>query len=300
MMKNYFFALLFCFAVSVTAQVSYNGNGNSGFGGVIGTGTLVINDNGTTITMEVTRGNGQFFDAMVLYLDTSPGGRTSIDGDVNDQGDALRRAISSAGVDASVLTFPAGFEPDYAIAVDAGFGGLWAIPASGPVGDNELPFQTPVNSTMTDASDTSFTMDVDWAELGLTSSDSFDFIGIYLNSGNGFTSDESFGSPISGGNVGGNDLDFTGFFTYSNTLGTDNELLSNVKIVTNNKQINVLGVNKEVSLEVYNMLGQNVYNRESIFVSDSQIIELNNLNAGMYLLRIGHNGNTKTFKILLD
>jgi hypothetical protein len=81
--------------------------------------------------------------------------------------------------------------------------------------------------------------------------------------------------------------------------GSINEF-ENVKIVTNNKQFHVLGLNKEVSLEVYNMLGQNVYNRESIFVSDNQIIELNNVNTGMYLLRIGHNGTTKTFKILLD
>ncbi len=299
-MKNYFFALLFCFAVSLTAQVSYNGNGNSGFGGVIGTGTLVINDDGTTITMEVTRGSGDFNDAMVLYLDTTPGGRASIDGDVNDQADALRRAISSAGDFASVLTFPVGFEPDYAVAVDVNFGGLWSIPPSGPVGDGELPFVTSMNSTLMATTDASFTMDVDWTELGLTSGDSFDFIGIYLNPGNGFTSNESFGSPISTGNVADADLEFTGFFTYSNTLGTDNELLSNVKIVTNNKQINVLGLNKEISLEVYNMLGQNVYNRESIFVSDNQTIELNNINTGMYLLRIGHNGTTKTFKILLD
>lgn len=255
MIKNYATLLCSLLVCVCFSQTTFNGNGNTGFGGVIGPSTMVVNDNGTTLTFTITRGPGEFFDALVIYLDTTTGGRISIDVDVNDQADPLRRAISSAGFDDSVLSFPPGFEPDFAFGIDTSFGGLWSIPATGIVGDGDLPFLTALNSTLVAASDTSFTFDVDWSELGLTNTDSFDFIGIYLNPNNGFTSDEAYGSDVIGGNIGGNDYTFTSFFTYSNTLSSS-ELNAEREIKLVNNQLIVSNYQGDLNVKVIDINGR--------------------------------------------
>lgn len=299
-MKNYILKFLCFVSLTCAAQVSYNGNGNSGFGGVIGTGTLDISDDGTTITMEVTRGAADFNDAMVIYIDTATGGRSTIDTDVNDQADDLRRAISSAGSDESVITFPAGFAPEYAIAVDVNFGGLWAIPETGAVGDTELPFEVAVNSTLAATTDASFTMEVDWAALGLTSSDDFDFIAVYLNSGNGFTSDESFGSPIVGGNPGGSNYSLSSFFTYSQTLSSPNIVSNDLELVKINDQLIVKNLNSTATLSIFNMLGQQVVNKDLNGYNNQYIVDLNNKQNGIYIAKIVSERQSWTYKFILD
>ncbi|WP_127846315.1 T9SS type A sorting domain-containing protein [Psychroflexus aestuariivivens] len=195
------------------AQVNYNANGNSGFGGVVGNSDLELSDDGTTITGVFTKGSGDFNDAMVIYISTGATGRESIDGNVNDQGDDLRRAISSAGANASVINFPNGFEATHAIAVNQFFGGIWSIPATGEVGNSELVYINPVgNPTL--ASSASFTFSFDWSEIGLTSGDDFEFVITYLNAGNGFLSDEAYGDGIASGNPGSNDITFSSYFNY--------------------------------------------------------------------------------------
>ena len=77
-----FFILVF--STSVLAQVTYNGNGNGGFGGAVGESNLEFNDDGTTITGTFTKGSGDFNDAMVIYISTGEDGRNVINGDVND------------------------------------------------------------------------------------------------------------------------------------------------------------------------------------------------------------------------
>lgn len=298
MIKNYF-ALVFSLVTCLTfAQTTYNGNGNTGFGGVIGPGTLTIDDDGTTITFEVTRGPAEFFDALVLYIDSTTGGRAAIDADVNDQNDPLRRAISSAGDNASVLTFPANFEADYALAVDTNFGGLWAIPPVGPVNNGELQFVTSLESTLSMSSDASFTLEVDWSELGITPADSFKFIGIYLNANNGFTSDEAFGSDIMGGNVGGSDLTFQSSFTYSNTLS--------VTAVNENDGIklanNTLFVNDYIGafdLVITDITGKIVRNTSFVSTSETLEIPLNLPKDQLYILRVEGTNVNKIMKVIM-
>ena len=298
-MKNYFtllFSLFMCFAF---AQTSYNGNGNSGFGGVIGPGSMTIDDDGTTITFEITRGPAEFFDAMVLYIDSTPGGRSAIDGDINDQNDPLRRAISSAGDNASVLTFPAGFEADYAMAVDTNFGGLWSIPATGTVGNDELPFVAPLESTLTMSSDLVFTLEVDWAELGLTSTGGFKFIGIYLNANNGFTSDEAFGSDIPGGNIGGNDFTFLSNFEYGNTLSIEdfnNE--TNLKVSNNTLSVtNYLG---SLNVNIYDVLGKRVNSIQALSNENGFNIPLDLQKNQLYFIRVDGQNFSETIKVILQ
>ena len=297
-MKNYF-SILFSLAICLSfAQTTYNGNGNTGFGGVIGPGSMTIDDDGTTITFEVTRGPGEFFDALVIYLDTSTGGRTSIDADLNDQGDPLRRAISSAGDNASVLSFPAGFEPDYAMAVETGFGGLWSIPASGVIGDNDLPFVTSLESSLTLSSDATFTLEVDWTELGLTSLDGFRFIGIYLNATNGFTSDEAFGSDVAGGNIGGSDFAFTSSFEYGNTLSIE-EFNSEVTAGIVNNSLIVNNYIGDLNVNVFDVLGKAIKSINTVSDSKSFSTLLDLSKNQLYFIRVEGVNFNKTLKVIL-
>jgi hypothetical protein len=191
----------------------YTGNANTGFGDVVGNSSLNFTDDGTTITGTFTKGSGDFNDAMVMYISTGETGRAVIDINVNDEGDPLRRAISSAGTDGSVITFPSGFQATHAIAINVGFGGLWSIPATGTVGNNGLPFIEEVGSPAINT-EASFSFSFNWSDVGLTSQDDFSFVVTYLNSSNGSTSNEAYSDGITGGNPGTTDFSFTNARNY--------------------------------------------------------------------------------------
>ena len=72
---------------------TYSGNGNSGFGGPIGLGSLTLTDNGTTVSGTVNKGPNGFNDVLVLYIDSVSGGFSDTSG-FGDGADGLRRAIS--------------------------------------------------------------------------------------------------------------------------------------------------------------------------------------------------------------
>src|SRR5207247_6873507 len=84
---------------------TYAGNGNSGFGGPIGLGSLTLTDNGTTVSGSVNKGANGFNDVLVLYID-SVGGGFSDTSTLGDGADGLRRAISGCdgGGNRSVLS----------------------------------------------------------------------------------------------------------------------------------------------------------------------------------------------------
>ena len=122
----------------------YRGNGNTGFDGTVGNGTLTLSDDGTNISGTLTVG-GSMNDVLVLYIQTGPGGFTNTFG-FNDQGDSCRQAISGVSASGrSLLTFASGFQPNYAIALApaaAGTGGLWQL-ANG--GNNSLVYLGSLN-----------------------------------------------------------------------------------------------------------------------------------------------------------
>src|SRR6185436_1847519 len=91
---------------------TYSGNGNSGFGGPIGLGSLTLTDNGTTISGTVNKGLNGFNDVLVLYIDSQAGGFADTSG-FADGADGLRKAISGfdGGANRSLLTFSGGFQP---------------------------------------------------------------------------------------------------------------------------------------------------------------------------------------------
>ena len=196
--------------------ITYLGNQNSGFGGPVGQSQMSISDDEGSVTIEFEKGEGDFNDAMVIYIATGSDGRSVIDGEINDQDDALRRAISSAGENQSEIKFPRGFNATHAIAVDENFGGLWSIPTTGEITDADLNFITGVGSPDNPQSD-SFTLNFEWDDIETNGNNEFDFVVTYLNSGNGFTSDEVYGSGIEEGNPGSADLTFTNYYSYPAT-----------------------------------------------------------------------------------
>src|SRR5947207_3728983 len=92
---------------------TYSGNGNSGFGGPIGLGSLTLTDNGTTVSGTVNKGPNGFNDVLVLYIDSVAGGFSDTSG-FADGADGLRKAISGfdGGANRSVLSFNV-MLPDY-------------------------------------------------------------------------------------------------------------------------------------------------------------------------------------------
>jgi hypothetical protein len=198
------------FSASAT---TYSGNGNSGFGGPVGQGSLTLTDDGTTVTGTINKGPNGFNDALVLYIETGSGSSFTDTSGFSDNGDGLRTAISGYnGSNRSLMTFLSGFNPNYAIALgpqDDGFGGLWGLTAGGA---NSLPFISSVNLTPTGAgsgSSPSFTFSFNVGQIGLTpnSGQSFTFFGTYI-SDSGYRSDEA---------VGGNDAGTQGWNPFIQT-----------------------------------------------------------------------------------
>jgi hypothetical protein len=191
-------ALLLTFAASAA---TYSGNGNSGFGGPIGLGSLTLTDNGTTVSGTVNKGPNTFNDVLVLYINSTAGGFADTSG-FADGADGLRKAISGfdGGANRSLLTMPAGFLADYAIALGPAsdnFGGLWQL-ANG--GANSLNFVASVNLNPTGNNNSpSYTFSFNVSQIGMTpgSGATFGLLGTYT-ANSGFRSDEA----VAGNDVG--------------------------------------------------------------------------------------------------
>src|SRR6266700_2701400 len=157
------FAVLLSMGVSLRAA-TYSGNGNSGFGGPIGLGSLTLTDNGTTVSGTVNKGPNGFNDVLVLYIDSTAGGFSDTSG-FADGADGLRKAISGFDGGANSLNFVASV--------------------------NLNPTGTPNSPTYT------FSFNV--SQIGMTpnSGQTFSLLGTYT-SGSGFRSDEA----VAGNDVG--------------------------------------------------------------------------------------------------
>lgn len=202
------------FSICVTSQAAtYSGNGNSGFGGPIGLGSLTLTDDGTTVFGTVNKGPNGMNDVLVLYLDSTLGGFSDTSG-FGDAADGLRKAISGFdGSNRSLLTFASGFSPDYAIALGPSsdnFGGMWQL-ANG--GANSLNFVTSVNLNPTGNNNSpTYTFSFNVSQLGLTpnSGATFALLGTYI-SDSGYRSDEA---------VAGNDVGSQGYNPFLQTALT--------------------------------------------------------------------------------
>jgi PEP-CTERM motif len=204
----------------VQASSTYNGNGNTGFGGPLGTGSLTLSDNGTTVSGTFTRGSGNFNDPLVIYIDSVSGGFSTTSG-FNDQNDSLRRSISGVGgFGRSTVNFAPGFQADYAISLGVNgpnFGGLWGL-ANGD--GNSLNFITSVNlSPNNDTGASSYSFSFDLSQIGLTPNQggSFNFVATVVSE-SGYRSNETIGNSDAGaGNIANGTLNYTDYVTYNLT-----------------------------------------------------------------------------------
>lgn len=193
-------ATLFVSLCLSASAATYPGNGNTGFGGPVGLGSLTLTDDGTTVSGTVNKGPNGFNDVLVLYIDSVPGGFADTSG-FADGNDGLRKAISGfdGGGNRSLLTFT-GMLPDYAIALGPSsdnFGGLWQL-ANG--GGNSLNFVSSVNLNPTgNPASPTYTFSFNVSQIGLTpnSGATFEMLGTYT-SNSGYRSDEA----MAGNDVG--------------------------------------------------------------------------------------------------
>lgn len=204
-------------SLGVSAMAAtYSGNGNSGFGGPVGLGSLTLTDNGTTLSGTVNKGPNGFNDVLVLYIDTVAGGFADTSG-FSDANDGLRKAISGfdGGGNRSLMTFAAGFSPDYAIALGPSsdnFGGLWSL-ANG--GNLSLGFISSVSLSPTGTPNSAtYTFSLNVSQIGLTpnSGATFGLFGTYI-SNTGYRSDEAVPGNATGAQ-GYNPFTQTSFVTY--------------------------------------------------------------------------------------
>jgi len=192
------------FAVgTLNAQViqNYNGNGQTGFGGTIGNSLLEVSNNAAgSLDLKLTRGDGDLNDVLVIYIDSGLGGGISSTSGLDDTANLLLQGISGFnGTDRSILNFASGFAPNYAVALDQNFAGLWELSTG------TLPFIISANLSPTgEPSSAVFTFSINVTDFGLTanSGQAFQFVATYLNGGNAFRADEFIGFAFSGGNPG--------------------------------------------------------------------------------------------------
>ena len=213
-MKHIYILFLLLLSTMGYAQTTYPGNTKTGFGGPVGTGSLTVSDNGETITFQLNKGTNPLNDAVVIYIDSKTGGFSTTSGFL-DIADGLRKAISGFnGTDRSTLTFPATFTADYAIAFDAGFGGVWALQG----GSTEHTYLTSANLPASTVNSTTFTLTVNKATIGLTSGFlGFKFFATYISS-TAYRSDEANGDPMTGFVQGYNNQTLVSFNTYTSSI----------------------------------------------------------------------------------
>jgi len=204
---------LFLAATSAAFATNYAGNGDTGFGGAVGTGSLDVTQAGSNITFTLNRGAGNFNDALVIYIDSAAGGFTSTSG-FSDTGpnDGGRKAISGFdGTNRSLMTFAGGFAPESAIVIEDGFASLFTL-ANG--GDGSFTFVTGAAQSGVNNSAT-YGLTMSLAQLGVTAGSSFELFGTYIST-TAFRSTEAIAGNDTG-TQGSNPFTQTSFGTFTTT-----------------------------------------------------------------------------------
>ncbi len=172
------------------------GNGATGFGGPVGTGSLTITDSVAGMNVTLNRGGGALNDALVLYFDTQPGGFVD-NSTFGDNGDGGRTAISgtnNGNPSKTLVSLP--FAADFGMAIENGFIGVFSL-ASG--GNNSFTFQFGQGQSGNN-SDPSYTINISPAQMlqmGLTagSGQTFQFVGSYIST-SAYRSNETIGTSV--------------------------------------------------------------------------------------------------------
>lgn len=225
--------LLAPLAAHAQTSQTYNGNGLTGFGGVLGNGSLTV----SSTQSSATDGNITFTfnpsgtfnnNDVVLYIDSVAGGLSDTSSLV-DNGDPAREAISGYNANNTNVTpngptrtqvnFAQGFGADYAISFQNNAAiGVFSVPSPGNNFLNFVTGQTPTNGGP-------YTVTVTDAQLGLTPGGTFSFVGTLIDPNAAYRSNETLGTSVTTPGTAGDtpNAGFTGTQTFSNsnTFTTD-------------------------------------------------------------------------------
>lgn len=223
MRRSIFLCLSFAILPSFALATTIPGNGATGFGGPVGTGSLSVTDSPSGMSITLNRGGGSLNDALVLYFDTIPGGFND-NSTFSDNADGGRTAISGANngnPSRSLVTFPAGFNADYAMAIENGFIGTFGL-VSGGNGSLNFLFGQGQSGNPNDPSYTINISPAQMLQMGLVanSGQTFQLVGSYIST-SAYRSNETIGPSITvpadgGGNAGfSNPQTFTQSISYT-------------------------------------------------------------------------------------
>ena len=205
--------------ICTISAATYSGNGATGFGGPVGTGSLAINDSSTDMSFTLNRGAGTHNDVLVVYLDTQPGGfgDTSL---FTDSADGGRTAVSGAtATSRTTVNFAEGFGADNALSIENGFIGVFGLAENG---SHTYLFGEGQTGGNTAASYTLNLTAAQMEQIGITagSGETFSFVGTLI-SPTAYRSDETIGASTTIGADGGpnpgsnNPLTFTESLTFT-------------------------------------------------------------------------------------
>ena len=166
----------------------------------------------------------------------------------------------------------------------------------------QFPFITGVGNPL-NSTDASFVMSFNKTDIGIGSEDiiTFNFVVTYMDAfgGNGvFRSDEGYGSGLPTGNPGTADVTFTSSEVYDSTLNLVENNFNAIKTNLQNNSLIVEGLNGNASIELFNLLGQNMLLVKNVAINNSATFNLGNVSKGIYLARISFEGQVKTFKLV--
>lgn len=201
---------------------TYAGNGQSGFGGVLGTGNLALTDNGTTLSITFTKGSSNFNDSLVIYFDSKAGGLASLPsfGEAGSPDYGRRSVVNEYG--SGIDSFGPSFGADFAFVLSPNK--TRALYELNSVNPNLLNVpQIPTVSNFTSVTAATYSFDLTIANLGITpnSGASFKFVATYLNPVDGAGSDATFRSNEAIGYSSGTNPGYTGIsFTSSQAYTT--------------------------------------------------------------------------------
>ncbi len=207
MKKIYALITVLTLCAGAFGQVAtYAGNGNSGFGGPVGKGSLDISTDGTTnVTFTLHRGTGDMNDALVIYLDSKKGGFPNTKRFTDSTGE-LQRAISGYSGDntgnRAIFNFSDSLRPDYALAFqpkNGSAGGALVVELQKLTDYTNTSTPELSNNNVTNAADYSVTVPLTSIGIDLGAGDKleFHFMGTYI-SNTGYRSDEAIGDPMTG------------------------------------------------------------------------------------------------------
>ncbi|HJT80249.1 MAG TPA: LamG domain-containing protein, partial [Chthoniobacterales bacterium] len=192
---------------------------NNGFGNVIGDGSRLYFDSAGGfghLTIGLQTGGGTLHrqqDVIVIYIDSVAGGLTNTNS-ITEHFVTERAAISGVGVNSgtSRVTFAPGFGADYALTIEPQFSTLYKLN-----NDGTITFQksTHVSPGPEGPDDTLFReIQLNIADLGITSGDSFKYVATLINALTANRSNEFHGSTYNGANIGANPFVFETYNTF--------------------------------------------------------------------------------------